>query len=281
MRLHICGSRGSTPVGGKQFLRYGGSTSCVACSTDGELPTLILDAGTGIRNLDKLFGDRPFRGAIALGHLHWDHTQGLPFFRAADTEAAEVRLAIPGQGPAADVLRRMISPPFFPIEPEDFAGRWSFESIEPGMHELGGYTVEAREIPHKGGRAFGYRVADEGSSFAYLSDHNPVSLGTGPDGLGELHENAIELCRDVDLLIHDSQHTTSELSDKAFLGHSSAEYAVRLAEAAGARAVLLFHHDPERTDDEIDALVAELDGPIPVLGAREDTSIDLPATIQR
>lgn len=276
MRLHVCGSRGSTPVSGAEFLEHGGNTSCVAVARDNELPTLILDAGTGIRNLDKLFQGTPFRGAIALGHLHWDHTQGLPFFHAADNDDAEVRLVMPGQGAAADVLRRMMSPPFFPIEPEDLRGAWTFDSIEPETLELGGFTVTPRDIPHKGGRAFGYRVEDGTAKFAYLSDHSPTTFGTGSDGLGEVHDDAIELCRGVDLLIHDSQHSSKELADKEFLGHSSGAYAVALAAAAGAREVLLFHHDPARTDAEIESLVKEIDGEIPVTAAREGMTIDLP-----
>jgi phosphoribosyl 1,2-cyclic phosphodiesterase len=273
----VCGSRGSTPVAGAEFLKYGGSTSCVAFARDGERPSLILDAGTGIRNLDKLFGDRPFKGTIALGHLHWDHTQGLPFFHAADNDEADVAVVIPGQGPAADVLRRMMSPPFFPINPEELHGRWSFQSIEPGVHQLGGFTITALDIPHKGGRAFGYRVDDGTARVAYLSDHNPTSFGPGADGLGELHPNALELCRDADLLIHDSQHTAQELPDKSFLGHSSIHYAIGLARAAGVKEVLMFHHDPDRTDGQIDALVAELAGSMPVTAARENSTIDLPA----
>ena len=272
----MCGCRGSTPVSASEFLRYGGSTSCVAVAKDGELPNLVLDAGTGIRNLDKLFGKKPFSGVIALGHLHWDHTQGLPFFHAADNDEADVTVAIPAQGPAADVLRRMMSPPFFPIHPEDLRGKWRFDSLEPGTHELGGFTVTARDIPHKGGRAFGFRVDDGTASFAYLSDHNPTSLGTGREGLGKLHPDAVELCRDVDLLIHDSQHTSEELPDKSFLGHSAAGYAISLAETAGAKEVLLFHHDPARTDDEIDEMVAGISAEIPVTAARENSEIDLP-----
>jgi ribonuclease BN (tRNA processing enzyme) len=144
------------------------------------------------------------------------------------------------------------------------------------VHEFGGFSVTALDIPHKGGRAFGYRVDDGTSRVAYLSDHNPTSLGSGTDGLGELHPNALELCRDADLLIHDSQHTAPELPDKAFLGHSSIEYALGLADAAGVKEVLLFHHDPERTDDEIDALVSKLAGSVPVAAARANSTIDLP-----
>jgi phosphoribosyl 1,2-cyclic phosphodiesterase len=119
-----------------------------------------------------------------------------------------------------------------------------------------GFGVLALDIPHGGGRTFGFRVWDGSATVAYLSDHSPVVLGPGNDGFGALHDAALALADGVDLLIHDSQHTAEEFPAKAFLGHSSVEYAIGLARAANARRLLLFHHDPDRTDDEIDALVA-------------------------
>jgi Cyclic nucleotide-binding domain len=114
-----------------------------------------------------------------------------------------------------------------------------------------------RGIPHKGGRTFGYRVSDGEATLAYLSDHSPISLGAGPDGLGEYYEAAVALARGADLLMHDSQHTAAEFPRLAFLGHSAIEYVMALAQHAGARRVALFHHDPWRTDAEIDDLVAK------------------------
>jgi ribonuclease BN (tRNA processing enzyme) len=120
-------------------------------------------------------------------------------------------------------------------------------------------------------------VSDGRSSLAYLSDHNPVSLGAGPGELGLHHDAALRLARGVDLLVHDAQHTAEELPAKAAFGHSAAEYALTLAEAAGSRSVLLFHHDPNRTDDEMDALVARFaESPLPVTAAREGDVLDLP-----
>jgi phosphoribosyl 1,2-cyclic phosphodiesterase len=275
----VLGVRGSTPAPGHTFARYGGNTSCVALARDGEPPTLVLDAGTGIRGLGGLLGERPFRGALLLGHLHWDHTQGLPFSRAIDDAGADVRLYLPDQAdgaPALDVLRRAMSPPHFPIGPEGLRGSWAFDSLVPGTHHLAGFEVLALEIPHKGGRTFGYRIDDGCSSVAYLSDHGPAGLGPGPDGWGPYHEAARALAAGVDLLIHDAQHTAAELPARVGWGHSATDYPVRLAELADARSVLLFHHDPARTDDEIDAIVDSFaDAPVPVAAAAEGTTIDL------
>jgi len=216
-----------------------------------------------------------FVGVILLSHLHWDHTQGLPFFGAADQ--GKVDLFLPAQGDPLEVLGRAIGPPHFPLRPEEFRGCWTFSSLDAGQHEIGGWTVLAVDIPHTGGRAFGYRVSDGTATIAYLSDHSPTEFGPGPDGLGEYHENALRLADGVDLLVHDAQHTAVELPTKAFLGHSAAEYAVGLGTRAGAHRVALFHHDPDRTDDQLDDLVDGFAGnQVPVIAAVEGTSVDLP-----
>jgi phosphoribosyl 1,2-cyclic phosphodiesterase len=278
MRVHVCGVRGSTPAPGDDFARYGGHTSCVAVAHAGQPPSLILDAGTGIRRVTDLlsFDGGPFEGTILLGHLHWDHTQGLPFFRAGDRFDARVGLLMPEQGDAVDVLGRAMSPPHFPIGPTELRGEWHFAGLESGTHHIEGFDVLALDIPHKGGRAFGYRISDGTSAVAYLSDHGPVALGSGPDGWGPYHPTAMALADGVDLLFHDAQYTAEELPARAAYGHSAAEYAVALGERAGARQVMLFHHDPERTDDAVDVLLARFrDRAVEVAAASEGSVIDL------
>ena len=122
-------------------------------------------------------------------------------------------------------------------EPQALGEGWRFGSIEEGEHEIEGFSVLAREIPHKGGRTFGYRVSDGTHVVAYLSDHHPLALGSGPSHLGELHPAAVALAQDVDLLIHDAQYTGGELPALAYLGHSCPEYAISLAAEARARQV--------------------------------------------
>ena len=222
-------------------------------------PTLVLDAGTGLRQLPSLLDGEPFRGSILLGHLHWDHTHGLPFCPAVDREDARVDLYLPEQGPPVEVLERWMSPPHFPISPLELRGEWSFISLEEGQHTIEGHAVLARDIPHKGGRTLGYRVSDGRASVAYLSDHSPHTLGPGPDGVGEYHQAAIELASGVDLLLHDAQYTEAELPDRGDFGHAAAEYAVGLAKEAGVGRLVLFHHDPNRTDDQLDRLLRDLD----------------------
>jgi phosphoribosyl 1,2-cyclic phosphodiesterase len=276
VRILFCGVRGSTPAPGRDFVRYGGNTSCVAVAHDGQDPSLVLDAGTGLARLSAELAGRAFRGTMLLGHLHWDHTHGLPFFPAGDSAGSEVSVLIPAQGDAEEVIERAISPPHFPITPGQLRGRWRFGGLEPGQHRIEGFDVLAAEIPHKGGRTFGFRVGDQGRSLAYLSDHWPTDLGDGEHGLGEYHDAALSLATGVDVLIHDAQYTAAELAHRRSFGHSAVEYAVGLAEKAGAGQLVLFHHDPSRTDDQIDVLVAEWQGRrLGVVAAAEGMSLHL------
>ena len=283
MRVHLCGVRGSTPAVGSEFAEVGGNTSCVALAHDDEsAPRLVLDAGTGLRAVSSLMAGEAFHGTILLGHLHWDHTQGLPFFRAGDRVDAATRVLLPEQGVAPlDLLGQFMGPPAFPVLASQLQGSWSFGSIEEGEHTIEGFTVLAREIPHKGGRTMGYRVSDAWSSLAYLSDHGPaMEGGPGPDGFGPYHDAAMDLCRGVELLIHDAQYTASELPFRVHFGHSAANYAVALAKASGVGRVLLFHHDPERTDTEVAAIerAMRVGEDIAVDAAREGTTILLGAS---
>jgi phosphoribosyl 1,2-cyclic phosphodiesterase len=283
MRLTFCGVRGSTPSPGISFVRYGGQTSCIAISRGDERPVLLLDGGTGITAVTPLLHGHPFEGTILLSHLHWDHTHGLPFFAGGGVKGSKVRVLLPEQGgdAAEAVLARCFSPPHFPIVPSQLGPGWSFESLTEGHHQLEGFTVFAREIPHKGGRAFGYRVEQDDCAIAYLPDHSPTSSGPGREGLGERHEAAMALAAGADVLVHDAQHLASQFPDVAYLGHSSVEYALALAEEAGANTLALFHHAPTRTDDEIDAIVLDLSTPdgLTVIAAYEGLALDLPSGV--
>ena len=272
MRIHLLGVRGSTPTPGREFARYGGHTSCLAVQRDDGSVPIVLDAGTGLRSLSGLLDGGPFRGTLLLGHLHWDHTHGIPFCRAADHPDAVVRVIGPSDDgrPVDELLAGAMSPPNFPIGPDQLRGQWSWEAAEDGERDVEGYTVRFRQIPHKGGATFGFRVDDGSRSFAYLSDHMPQAFGDGPDGWGEYHDAAMALADGVDVLVHDAQYTAEELPTRGAFGHAAAEYAVALGERAGARRVVLFHHDPARTDDEVDAIAARF----------TDAAVDVTAAVE-
>jgi len=277
--ITFCGVRGSTPAPGGEFARYGGNTSCVAVSHAPGPPALILDAGTGLAKVTPLLGGRPFTGTLLLTHLHWDHSLGLPFFQAGDRDDARVTMLMPDQGDgtsAEQVLARVMSPPFFPISPGGLRGDWTFGTISPGQYKAEGFAIEAREIPHKGGRTFGYRVSDGRCVLAYVTDHCPTAYGPGPDGLGEYHPDAVALASGADVLVHDAQLLAEEIPAEAAFGHAAAEYAVRLAELAGARRVVLFHHKPTRTDAQLDDVARRFaSAPVPVTVAAEGMTIEL------
>lgn len=259
VQVHFCGVRGSTPAPGPDFVGVGGNTSCVAIGEDGQPPTLVLDAGTGLCNLTRVLEGRAFEGTILLGHLHWDHIMGLPFFAAGDRPDAHVHVMLPEQGvDPLELLTRLMSPPLFPISPTDLRGTWQYSTYREGKFDVGPFSVLARDIPHKGGRTMGLRISDGRSTVAYLSDHSPHDIGPGGDGLGELHPAAMELASDVDLLIHDAQYTTTELPARSTWGHAAAQYCLTLATHCNARRVILFHHDPSRTDQQVHALRDEL-----------------------
>ena len=274
MRLYLCGVRGSTPAPGADFLRYGGHTSCVAVAHDGAVrPTLVLDAGTGLRQVTPLLGGQPFDGTILLTHLHWDHVHGLPFFTGGDCVGSRVSLLLPEQEDgvsAQQALAKGMSPPHFPIGPGGLRGAWTFGTVAPGQLKAEGFTVEARKIPHKGGATHGYRVSDGSSVITYMPDHCPTVLGPGPDGWGEYHPDALDLASGSDLLIHDAFLMPEEVEAEAFFGHAAADYAIALGQRAGARRVLLAHHKPARTDDALDRLARRVaGGPIEVTVAAE------------
>jgi phosphoribosyl 1,2-cyclic phosphodiesterase len=242
LRIGFHGVRGSTPVSGPEFNATGGHTSCVAVAWDDGPPGLVLDAGTGLQRLARHFGPGPFRGTILLTHLHWDHVLGLPFFPPADRDDAEVTLVQPDQGDPIELLARAMSPPLFPIRPEALRGRWRHLAIEPGRHRFGPLEVVAVEVRHKGSRTFGYRIEAGGTACCYV-----------PDAADE-DEGVARLAAGVDLLIRGAPFETAQGAWAQAYQHGTVEGALALAERCGVRRLVVTHHGPGRTDDELAAL---------------------------
>lgn len=220
----------------------------------------------------------PFRGSVLLSHLHWDHVHGLPFCDATDRDDARVTLFVPDQLDGSDpleMLSRGMSPPHFPVRADELRGDWTFVSLSTTVMEIEGFSVRVEEIPHKGGRTYGFRVSDGSATVVYMPDHCPSALGPGPDGLGEYHVAAFELCEGADVLIHDAQLLREELAAEGYFGHAAAEYAVELARRANVGQVVLFHHKPDRVDDDLDAIAQRFSGPPVVTVASQNTVLDL------
>lgn len=247
MRVRLNGVRGSTPAAGPEFVVVGGHTSSIAIAHDDGPWCLLVDAGTGLVSVTALLDDQPFRGSILLGHMHLDHTQGLPFFVAGDQPGSRVDIVVPAQeGLSAEaLLDRCYSPPHFPIRLGQMKGAWSFTAIDAGVHEIEGFTVHAADIPHGGGRTLGYRISDGTSSIAYMSDHGPAA--GDPDSLAP----ALALSQDVDAVFHDSHFTPDEQLRFADYGHSTPLIGVDLAIRAHARRLVLIHHAPRRSDEAV------------------------------
>ena len=273
MRVVFLGVRGSDCAPGPDFVRYGGNTSCLALSTGAdEAPTLLLDAGTGIRTATGMLAGKPFRGTILVSHVHWDHVQGLPFFAAGDRAGAKVAMLVPAQGGKSgrDLLAQMMSPPAFPITPEGLIGDWTFHAVQPGRVAVEGFEVRAFEVAHKGGRTFGYTIRQGGGSIGYVPDHAP-ELGVSADALDAL--------AGVDVLVHDAQFLEHERPRAVDYGHATVDDAIRLAERVDAGSLALFHHGPHRVDDALDAIGAEFVASMPLLVAAEGMALDLDGTV--
>ncbi len=274
MRLTFLGVRGSTPAPGPDFVRYGGHTSCVALTLgSAEVPTLVLDAGTGLRALTPLLGGEAFRGTILVSHLHWDHVQGVPFFGAGDREGSRVHVVVPEQHgqTGRDLLAQLLSPPAFPITPEGLRGSWSFEAAPIGSFVAEGVRVTAVDVVHKGGRTYGYRIDADGVSVAYLPDHAPAA-GVGSETLAAL--------TGVDVLIHDAQFLDRERVVADDYAHATITDAIDFSRRIDAGTLVLFHHSPARPDDALDALAAEMD-PARVRVAREGMVLEVERVTDR
>ncbi|MBF7074767.1 MBL fold metallo-hydrolase [Glaciecola sp. MH2013] len=255
MKLTFCGVRGSTPAPGAEFVRYGGNTACVHIElSDGT--DLVLDAGTGIRELGKRLAAKKSPVHILLSHNHWDHIQGFPFFIPIYQPGRQI-IITPGltdmNQPEA-VLDQMTGS-FFPVHRNDLGADIR---VEPRAVEeddewyISNALVSRMKMNHPGGGSC-YTVKENGHKIAYITDNElypPYEKQT--DFL-----DFVGFAKGSDILIHDAQYLVSDMPAKSGWGHSVAEEAVKLAMACGVRVLALYSHDPERTDDDIDAIIAQ------------------------
>ena len=269
------GVRGSTPCHGPDTAKYGGNTSCVSVEAEGQRP-LLLDLGTGLRYFGLKYAERttaPLDAVALVTHLHWDHIQGLPFFGPILKDGARLELFGPPQEDGTSFMASVsnaIRQPTFPVELHDLRGKFEFHDVMDNDFMIDGYSVKSRLVPHIG-PTVGYRIEFGGKSVAYISDHQQPY-----DGSFVLPEGVRELAQDVDLLIHDSQYTLPEFEIKKAWGHCTPEFAVGIGVACNARRIALYHHDPDRTDRQLDAVKScGATGSTEVFVAREGTTITL------
>jgi ribonuclease BN (tRNA processing enzyme) len=248
--------RWSIPVADHATLGYGGNTSCVAVRLrDGSL--LVLDGGTGIRDLGvKLAGVRE-EIHILLTHLHLDHIMGLLFFAPLFDPESRVTIWGPPH-PTAGIRRRLaryLSAPLCPVEVRELPARVRFRAVPSGSFRLGSAQIEAALVNHRG-PSLGYRVTDGDAVLAYIPEHEPA-LGQDLERDPVESISGLALARNASLLIHDAQYTAEEYVRTRGWGHSTLHDALAFARRAEAEQVALFHHDPAHDDIQLDAMAAE------------------------
>jgi len=291
MRLQFWGTRGSIPSPGPQTVRYGGNTPCVEVRTsDGWL--IVLDAGTGLRELGRSLLARASGGPISadvfVTHAHWDHIQGIPFFAPIFQRGNHFTIwgARSMQTSIDRVVRDQMSPVVFPVSFDDVDAVIEFREMaerDVCRGTGGDYTVRAFSLRHPGG-ALGYRFAErhEGAgSLVYISD-NELSPRAQYDLPPQWRRDLVQFVQGADVLVHDAMYTVEEYDHHQGWGHSTYGDAVALAVEARVKTLVLFHHKPERADDELDRRVEECraaaraaGGALTVIAAAEGLTLSL------
>jgi len=305
MRIKFWGVRGSIPCPGPKTMKYGGNTACIELRFPEINRLIIIDAGSGIRELGNFmmandFKQGPINTDIFLTHTHWDHIMGFPFFTPIYVPGSTIRV----HGPVSfegDTLEKIVGGQltyrYFPVRQAELAAKIEYLDLKEGEFDLGdGITVTTKYLNHPI-LCLGYRFSWRGKTFCTAYDTEPFrnvfctdpedpSYDEGMATEGELvaqEQNGVleQFFSEVDLLVHDSQYTDEEYTAR-FLGwgHSSFEHAVAAAKRAGVKSLALFHHDPMRTDEQIDALtekycVAAGQGGTEIFFAREGVDLEI------
>jgi phosphoribosyl 1,2-cyclic phosphodiesterase len=250
MEARIWGCRGSLATPGPQTVRYGGNTTCVELRT-ATGAVVVLDAGTGIRDLGRTLVGQVKEIDLLLTHLHLDHIEGLGFFAPLFDPECTVRVhgPRPDGGSLAEMVATYLSPPYFPVPFERIDADLSFIELERDTFELDGLRVTSAPVQHPG-PTLAYRLSENGTAFAFVPDNEP----------GLERESGLEVAAGADLLLHDAQYTDEEYATRVGWGHCSlSHFTAYLREAAPARA-LMVHHDPAHDDAELERMLDEARG---------------------
>jgi phosphoribosyl 1,2-cyclic phosphodiesterase len=255
------GTRGSIPTPGPETARYGGNTACISIDGPGGR-LVILDAGSGLRPLGhELMKQRngPLTADILLSHTHWDHIQGLPFFKPLSSAGTSVFIYGAAQEgvPLKDILGRQMDPMVFPVPLNALAAAITVVEIGEGEFDIEDFHVCTLRLRHPG-TTLGYRLvpASGGRIVAYLTD-NELGPGGNYEVTPDWRERLVRFCQGADTLIHDAMYLDQIIQARAGWGHSTPRQAVDLAAEARCAKVVLFHHEPEHDDDAIDRLLAD------------------------
>ncbi|MEW6670986.1 MAG: MBL fold metallo-hydrolase [Thermodesulfobacteriota bacterium] len=254
MRITCWGSRGSVPVSGKPYNKYGGDTTCIEIRTQDD-HVIIVDAGTGIRRLGNgLIAEGRYDYDMIFTHAHWDHLMGFPFFKPLYLDRTEIRFqGCPfAQKFVESMLNKVMSPPNFPVRYDQITAQISHIPECPERMEIGSVTIIPISLSHPNG-GNGYKFVENDRSFVFLTD-NELDF---QHPHGNTFEKYMEFSMGSDLLIHDAEYTEKEYKRVQQWGHSTYTSALELAISAGVKRLGLFHLNQDRTDEEMDRIAGE------------------------
>ena len=272
MNIKFYGTRGSIPVCGREFLEFGGDTTCIKLTRDnGRIA--IIDAGSGIRKLgielakENLNQDQLF---IGFTHFHWDHIQGFPFFTPAYNQDMLINILAMGKDNEIEnlegIFQDQMKAEYFPIPLEAMGAKFNFLQIQQNEIEINKALIQVIKQNHPGG-SFGYRIKDNDKCLVVCTD-----IEHGESILPEI----VEFCKDADLLVHDGQYTNEELESHRGWGHSSMDQAIEVAKLAKVKKLVITHHDPAHHDVFLTKIEKECQKKYPnCVLAREGMQIEL------
>jgi CheY-like chemotaxis protein len=269
--LRYWGVHGTLPAPGPAYTRYGGNTPCVSVDIGGGEPLYIFDCGSGIKRLsDHVMAGAPqrFSGRIFISHTHWDHINTVPFFAPLYLRGNQVEVFGPYQGdlPIERAISAQMESVYFPVTIREFGARLVFRDLREERLEFGPVQIDTMLLRHPG-YCLGYKLTSRGRSICYITD-NELYLPTDPRHDARYVQRLAEFVRGADVLITDTTYRDHEYPSKVDWGHSCVSQVADLAARAEVKRLHLFHHDPDQTDDDIDAKLAETRRELERLGSK-------------
>jgi phosphoribosyl 1,2-cyclic phosphodiesterase len=276
--LHYWGVHGTLPAPGPAYTRYGGNTPCVSVEVGGGEPLYIFDCGSGIKRLsDRLMeaASERFSGRIFISHTHWDHINTIPFFAPLYIRGNQIDVFGPHQGDLtiASAISAQMESVYFPVTVREFGARLVCRDLREERLEFGPLKIDTMLLSHPG-TCLGYRLSARGRTLCYVTDNELYPPGS-PRHNSRYVEHLTAFVKNADLLITDTTYRDSEYPSKVDWGHSAVSQVADLAARAKVKRLHLFHHDPDQTDDDIDAKLAEMREALARLGS--DVACDAPA----
>lgn len=273
--IRFWGVRGSVPSPGPETAAVGGNTSCVEVVAGDT--RIVLDAGTGLRRLGNalLAKGAPVEATVLLSHVHWDHIQGIPFFAPVYVPGSKLRFVAGASSmPLREALHAQMRKPHFPVDMDDLPSRLAFDDVrDRARFDVGEVHVTTARANHPDA-VYAYRLEHQGRAIVYATDTEHYSC---------VDPRLVQLAAGADVLIYDAQYLPDEYAGlrgptRVGWGHSTWEAGVALARAAGVKQLVLFHHDPMRTDEGVAAIEETTRGAFAnTIAAREGLEISVAA----